>query len=45
LRLTALLMFGAGYVMGTRAGRERYAEIVRVVEKASKRFEEYSARH
>jgi hypothetical protein len=45
VRLTTLLMFGAGYVMGTRAGRERYAEIVTVAERASKRLEEYSARH
>jgi hypothetical protein len=45
VRLTSLLMFGAGYVIGARAGHERYAEIVRVVEKASKRLEEYGERH
>ena len=45
MRLTTLLMFGAGYVMGTRAGRERYAEIVTVAERASRRLEEYSTRH
>lgn len=45
MRLTTLLMFGAGYVMGARAGRERYAEIVAVAEKASHRLEQYSARH
>jgi hypothetical protein len=44
VRLTSLLMFGAGYVIGTRAGRERYAEIVTVAQRASKRLEEYSAR-
>ena len=44
MRLTTLAMFGAGYVMGTKAGRERYAQIVAVAEKASKRLEEYSAR-
>jgi hypothetical protein len=38
-------MFGAGYVLGTRAGDERYAQIVTVAERASKRLEEYSARH
>jgi hypothetical protein len=38
-------MFGAGYVMGTRAGHERYAQIVSVADKASKRLEEYGARH
>jgi hypothetical protein len=45
VRLTSLLMFGAGYVIGTRAGHERYAEIVRMAEKASKRLDEYAARH
>ena len=45
MRLTTLLMFGAGYVIGARAGRERYAEIVTVAQRASKRLEEYSARH
>jgi hypothetical protein len=45
VRLTTLLMFGAGYVMGTRAGHERYAQIVSVADKASKRLEEYGARH
>jgi hypothetical protein len=44
MRLTTLLMFGAGYVLGSKAGRERYAEIVTVAEKASKRLAEYSAR-
>jgi hypothetical protein len=38
-------MFDAGCVMGNRAGRERYGEIVTVAESASKRLEEYSARH
>lgn len=44
MRLTTLVVFGAGYVMGTKAGQERYAQIVAVAEKASKRLEEYSAR-
>jgi hypothetical protein len=38
-------MFGAGYVLGTKAGRERYAQIVTAAQRASKRLEEYSARH
>jgi hypothetical protein len=38
-------MFGAGYVLGTKAGRERYAQIVTAAGRASKRLEEYSARH
>jgi hypothetical protein len=45
VRLTTLLMFGAGYVMGARAGRERDAEIVTAAAKASQRLEDYSARH
>jgi len=44
VKLTTLAVFGAGYVIGTKAGRERYAQIVAVAEKASKRLEEYSAR-
>ena len=43
MRLTTVVVFGAGYVMGTKAGRERYAQIVTVAEKASKRLEEFSA--
>jgi hypothetical protein len=43
VKLSALLMFGAGYVLGTKAGRERYAQIVAVAEQVSKRLEEYSA--
>jgi hypothetical protein len=38
-------MFGAGYVVGARAGRERYAQIVMAARTASKRLEEYSERH
>jgi hypothetical protein len=45
VRLTTLLIFGAGYVLGTKAGRERYAQIVTAAERASKRLQEYSARH
>ena len=45
MRLATLLMFGAGYVMGTKAGEARYAQIAAVAETASKRLEEYSASH
>jgi hypothetical protein len=44
VRLTTLVVFGAGYVLGSRAGRERYAQFVTIAEGASKRLEEYSAR-
>jgi hypothetical protein len=30
LKLSTLVFAGAGYVLGTRAGRERYDQIVRV---------------
>lgn len=43
MKLSALLMFGAGYVLGTKAGQERYAQIVAVAEQVAKRLEEYSA--
>ena len=42
MRLTTLVMFGAAYVLGTKAGRERYAQIVTMAEKASKRLDELS---
>jgi hypothetical protein len=45
VRLTTLVMFGAGYVLGTRAGRERYAQIVAAADNASRRLEAYSDRH
>jgi hypothetical protein len=45
VRLPTLLMFGAGYVLGTRAGRERYAQIIAAADSASKRLEAYSERH
>lgn len=45
MKLTSLALFGAGYVLGTRAGRERYEQIVAAARQASKRLEEYSARH
>ena len=44
MRLTTVVMFGAGYVMGTKAGRERYEQIVMVAENASKRLDQFSAR-
>ena len=43
MRLTTLVMFGAGYVIGTKAGRERYEQIVAMAERASRRLDEFSA--
>jgi hypothetical protein len=44
VKVTAAAIFAAGYVMGSRAGRERYAEIIAAMAKASQRLEEFSAR-
>lgn len=45
MRLATIVMFGAGYVLGTKAGRDRYAQIVKVAQKTSERLDEFSARH
>lgn len=45
MRLATLAAFGAGYVLGTKAGHERYAQIVAAAQRASSRLDEYSARH
>lgn len=44
MRLRTIAIFGAGYVLGTRAGRERYGQIVAAAQGASKRLEDYSGR-
>ena len=44
MKLTALAVFAAGYVIGAKAGRERYAQIAEGVARASGRLEEFSAR-
>jgi hypothetical protein len=45
VRLTTLAVFGAGYVLGTRAGHERYAQIVAAAQRASRRLDEFSESH
>lgn len=40
MKLRSLAVFGAGYVVGTKAGRERYAQIVEAVQTASQRLDE-----
>jgi len=37
--LVAAVVFGLGYVLGSRAGRERYAQIMAVTRKASQRLD------
>ena len=44
MTLTKAAIFAAGYVLGARAGHERYAQIVEVAARASQRLEELSAR-
>ncbi len=44
MTLTKAALFAAGYVLGTRAGRERYGQILDVAARASERLEELSAR-
>ena len=40
MRLTLLAAFGAGYVLGTRAGRERYEQIRELAMDTSHRLEQ-----
>jgi hypothetical protein len=44
VKLSKAALFAAGYVLGTRAGRERYAQILEVAARASERLEELSTR-
>ena len=45
MKLTSVAVFVAGYIIGARAGRERYAQIVDFVERASQRLDEFGSRH
>ncbi len=45
MKLASVAIFAAGYVIGTRAGRERYAQIVDLMERTSQRLEAFSSRH
>jgi hypothetical protein len=42
--LTKAAIFAAGYFLGARAGRERYAQIVDVAARVSQRLDEFSSR-
>ncbi len=44
MKLTGLALFAAGYVIGAKAGRERYAQIVDGLARASQRLDEFSSR-
>jgi hypothetical protein len=41
VRLRSLLVFGVGYVLGSRAGRERYGQLLAAAKRASTRLDEY----
>lgn len=43
MKLGAVAVFAAGYVIGAKAGRERYRQIVEGVARASQRLEEFSS--
>jgi hypothetical protein len=44
MKLTSLVLFGAGYVLGTKAGRERYEQITALARTAAANLEQKSAR-
>jgi hypothetical protein len=44
MKLLAATMFGVGYVLGTKAGRERYEQICRLARSASETFDAAGAR-
>jgi hypothetical protein len=39
VKLTSIAMLALGYVLGARAGRERYDEIANVVQQAGRRLD------
>jgi hypothetical protein len=44
VKLVAVTMFALGYVLGAKAGRERYEQIRRLARSASESFESSGAR-
>jgi hypothetical protein len=43
MRLTALGALAVGYVLGARAGRERYEDIRQLAGRAARRLEDYGS--
>ena len=41
MKLTRIAIFAVGYVLGTRAGRERYEQILAAAQSASQRLENH----
>jgi hypothetical protein len=44
VKLSTLAGLGAGYVLGTGAGRERYGQIIAAAKSATKQPEDYGAK-
>ena len=44
MKLTAVAVFAVGYVVGAKAGGDRYTQIVGGMARASRRLDEFSAR-
>lgn len=44
MKLGRILVFGAGYVLGSKAGRERYEQLVQVARNTAQRLEAYNSR-
>lgn len=44
MKLTTVAMFGAGYVLGTRAGRERYEQLRQVAQRVAGELDATSLR-
>ena len=45
MKLITVAVFGIGYVLGAKAGRERYEQICRLAHNASESFDSSAARH
>jgi hypothetical protein len=43
MKLTTLLVFGTGYVLGTKAGREQYERFLKLAHRASERLDAYGS--
>ncbi len=42
MKVRTLTVFAAGYILGTKAGRERYEQVVVAAHIAGRRLEEYA---
>jgi hypothetical protein len=40
MKLRTVAVFGVGYVLGAKAGRERYVQMVEALQRASQRLDE-----